>query len=299
MPLPDMSQLVSFETLGYYVDNSIKTYTESLISLINIASQSNSVEISTLIFSSGKAFDLKSPINMKLIVNNRIPIFDLILYFNLSDEAKKKIEWKVDESRIAYTEAQINFSVLFIYFMLMTRNKAFPERNEKIPNFLTRFMTTPMTIDDIKRCLSSNNLNFFNHKWIKNIEVNLLVPSIKNRLKQGIAGMRLFTIISDNEPDKEIDSNLRNLINMIKKLVHNGPFWEMHTLFQSTLLSSSSISSNLNNLLLDLYSKEKLNNLIESRSLYKMPIYNQRYSSYKTWGESFFNEFKSKLNFDV
>jgi hypothetical protein len=287
-----------FAPTGLYIDSALNSCSEALVNLINIASQVNVIEFKNLRFKCGKLFDLKSPITLGIIIQCRIPLFDLIVYSNLSDECKSKVVWEIDESRPHFIESQIAFSSLFIYFMLMTRNKALPDRNENIPAFLTKFMSTPMTIDDIKRCLSENNLNLFQHKWIQKINVNVLTPSLKNRLKQGIAGMRLFSIIRDNESDKPIDANLINLVNKIRQLVNDGPFWEMHTLFQSTNLSSASINSNLNNLILEIYSIEKLELLVKNRSLFKLPVFNPRALSYRTWGISFFSEFKSRINFD-
>jgi hypothetical protein len=294
----NMSFSLNFMSTSHYIDTSLKAYTEGLLSLINTASQLNTIDIKTLKFQCGKLFDLNSEVNLHTIINNRIPVFDLIIYMNLSDESKKKVSWIVDDSRPSFSESQIAFSSLFIYFMLMTRNKAFPERNENIPNYLAKFMTIPMTTSDIKRCLSENNLNLFQHDWIKNIKINLLSISLKNRLKQGIAGMRLFTIIRDHEPDKNVNSNISSLISRLKILVNEGPYWEMHTLFQSTFLSSSSINANLNNLILEIYTPEKIKELVENRSLYKYPVFNPRALSYRTWSDNFFNEFKSKINFE-
>jgi hypothetical protein len=187
-----MSSGFDFTLSGIYIDTTISLFGESLLSLINIAGQINQVEVSTLVFKCGKTFNPSSLINLKLIVENRIPLFDLIIYRSLSSEAKSKVVWIVDDNRSLYNESQISFSSLFIYFMIVTRNKAIPEKNESIPNFLSKFMTIPMTIEEISNCLSENNLNLFRHTWVKSIKVSLLSQPIINRFKQGIAGMRIF-----------------------------------------------------------------------------------------------------------
>lgn len=286
-----------FKPLGYYIDTDINRFSTSLIELINNAAQMKLVEISNLKFISKTAFNVNK-VDMLSIINNGIPIFDWLVYLNLSDEEKAKVNWTVDSSRKLYDETQISYSVLFIYFMIMTRNKPFPEKNEPFPLFLGKFMKVAMTLDDIKDCLSNNNLNMFTHSWVRRIKISNLIDPIKNRLRQGIAGMRIFSVIADNEPDKELDANLQNLVDRIRNLVHNGPYWEMHTLFQSAKLASMSINANLNNLLLEIYSREKLESLVKSRMLFKMPQFNARALSYKLWSSEFFSEYKSKIIFD-
>lgn len=293
-----MSTSLNLQPLGVYIDNSLKDFCESLVPLINIACQINNIELSSLKFSCGKQFDINSQISMNLIINNKIPIFDMIIYLNLSTENKAKVKWVVVDNRKSYNETQINFSCLFIYFMVMTRNKAFPDKNELIPNFLMKFMHIPMTIDDIKNCLSENNLNNFQHTWIKHISIKNLSPAIKNRFRQGIAGMRLMSLISNNDYDKVIDTNLKNLIGKIKHLVENGPYWQMHTLFQTPFLTSQSINSNLQNMILEIFSEDKIKGFINSKLLFKYPVYNSRYSNYKIWSDSFFSQYEDKIDFD-
>lgn len=283
---------------GNYIDNTLKGFGESLELLINVASQVNKLEVTNLKFVCGRRFEEEDVVDIKMIISHKIPYLDALIYISLSEENKKLVHWEVDDSRQEYTEAQITYSALFIYFMLVTRNKAIPERGENIPLFLTKFMSSHMTIEDIKKCLSENNLNLFNHEWIKDVRITNLSSAIKNRFKQGIAGMRLFTAIRDNEPNKNIDSNLKNLVSRIRELLQSGPFWEMHTLFQTPYLSSQSISANLNNLLLDLYTHEKLKEMEENNTIFKYPIFNPRAVQYKTWGDSFFSEYKTKIQFD-
>jgi hypothetical protein len=285
-----------FKSIGCYINTELIVYTKSLINLINHASENRKVEISSLLFTSTKEFDI-SKVTMRTIIDCGIPIFDFIIYQNLSEEDKKKIKWVIDSKRKIYTETEISFSTLFIYFMLITRNKVFPEKHENIPSFLLRFMITPMTVDDVKECLSNNNLSLFSHVWIKDIKISKLTDSLKNRIKQGIAGMRLFTVISENEPDKNINSNLSQLVDNIKFLINRGPYWEMHTLFQTSFLNSQSINANLNNLLIDLYSFDKLEQLVLNKSIFKMPKFNPRAIQYLQWSDNFFSEFKEVIKF--
>jgi hypothetical protein len=290
-----MSEMMNFESIGVYIDNNLEQFAESILSLINIASQPDKVELHTLRFISGRKFDVKAPINLKNVMRDRIPIFDLIIYANLTELQKSKVTWVIDDNRKNYSETQISFSCLFIYFMLMTRNKITPNDNEQIPSFLERFMSVPMSVEDIKDCLSSNNLDKFNHKWIKNIKIDSLSLTLQNRFKQGIAGMRLFSVFRDFPIDKDVSANLQLIVSNIKKVAEEGPYWEMHNLFNTNNLRGMSVNANLNNLILECYTEDKIKDLIKMKAIYKYPNFNPRSVSYHTWSDSFFSEYKTKL----
>jgi hypothetical protein len=290
-----MADDINFNSVALYIDNTLESFADSLLPLINIASQPNKIELATLKFHSGKVFDATAPITLKLVISNQVPIFDYIIYKNLSAEQKKRAKWIVDTNRQTFTESQISFSCLFLYFMLVTRNKPFPSSNESIPHFLNKFMTVPMSLSDIQHCLSENSLEHFQHKWIKTIDISTLSASLQNRFKQGIAGMRLYAIFRDFIPDREISNSTQVTVDRLKKLAIDGPYWEMHSLFQTVNLISSSISANLNNLILECFSEEKIKELVKMKAVFKYPIYNQRAIQYKTWSDSFFDEFKTKV----
>jgi hypothetical protein len=287
-----------FEVSGVYVNTELNQFGESMLDLINIASQLNKVELKSLKFISGIAFDPNAELKLKDIIRYKIPIFDYFIFINLPPEFKSRINWTVNTNRSAFNESQVSFSVLYIYFMVMTRNKFTLSENEKIPAFLMRFMVTAMSLEDIRNCLSENDLNVFSHTWIKSIKVNLLSMPLKNRFKQGIAGMRLFSIFRDYEPNKVIDASIRNCYHHVKKIATEGPYWEMHNLFQGNELASMSINANLQNLLLDCYDDDMITSMIKQKALFKYPIYNSRHVLYRSWGESFSSLYKLKLIFD-
>jgi hypothetical protein len=287
-----------FEVSGIYINTELNQFGESLLELINIASQLNRVELRNLKFITGVAVDVKMDMSLKDLVKYKIPFFDYFVFMNLPDDLRKKIIWNVDTSRHMYSESQIAFSVLYVYFMVITRNKASLSQDEKIPAFLMKFMTNPMSIDDIKDCLSLNDLNLFTHNWVKDIKTKNLSIPLKNRFKQGIAGMRLFSIFRDYEPDKSMDASITLSFESVRSLSINGPFWEMHNLFQGNELASMSINANLQNLILDSYKDETIQLMVKHKSLFKYPIYNNRHLTYKTWGASFVSLFKTKLVLD-
>jgi hypothetical protein len=156
-------------------------------------------------------------------------------------------------------------------------------------------MKIKMTVDEVKSILSNNDLNLFNHHWVKSIEIDNLSIALKNRLKKGISGMRLFSIFKDYPISNKINEKMKLLCTNIKKLAIEGPYWEMHNLFQPEELSVISINANLLNLILVCYDEETIKLMVNNRSLFRYPTYNQRAVQFEMWNDDFFNLFKSKL----
>jgi hypothetical protein len=292
-----MPQQLRFSPIGIYISTDLNLYGEALLDLINVASQLKKVEFGTLKFTCRSSFDKSKLLTFKQILDYRIPIFDYVIFLNLTEEEREKVNWIVNKENLPYLESTVCFSVLYTYFMVLTRNKFNLNENEKIPSFLMKFMTVPMSIEDIKSCLSSNDLNLFNHNWIKSIDISTLSIALKNRIRQGIAGMRLFSIFRDYIPDKTLNSNLKDIHEIVSRVAKSGPYWEMHTLFQPLALSSISLNSNLNNLIIDCFSEEQIDIMIKQKSLYRKPIYNERTKAYLKWDSSFENLFVEKLHF--
>lgn len=290
-----MQQIKPFNLSGDFVATDLKEFGNLLINLINVSSQTNQIELSDLRFSAGKMFDVNRLLTFDEILENRIPIIDYLIYLKLSNDQKQKVRWELNIARPAYTQSQVAYSVLCLYVMVVTRNKAMPDNNESIPMFLSKFMKLPMKLEEICDCLSNNDLNLFTHSWVKEIPVKSLSIALQNRFRQGIAGMRLFSIFRDYTPDMEIDESTKVTVDRIKDLVNGGPYWEMHTLFQPIELSSMSINSSLNNLMLVCYTDKKLSEMKHNKSIYRYPKYTAKGEQYKNWDMNFFSYFKSKV----
>jgi len=280
---------------GEFINNEFKTFGKLLEDLLNTASQNNIIELSNVKFIAGKPFDKNTELTFDQIIEYRIPIMDYLLFWSLDYEQRKRITWQLQSSRVEYNQTQVSFSLLLLYVMIMTRNKALPEENENIPIFLSKFMKIPIDIEDIRECLSYNNLNLFTHTWVKDVDISKLSNALQNRLAQGIAGSRLFSVFRDYDVDLDIDDKLKRVVENIKILVNNGPFWEMHTLFQPKELSAMSINSCLNNLMILCFSEKTLQKMKDNKSIYRMPKYSMKGEAVRNWDHKFFELFTTKL----
>ncbi|TBU06189.1 hypothetical protein CWI36_0496p0010 [Hamiltosporidium magnivora] len=112
-------------------------------------------------------------------------------------------------------------------------------------------------------------LDNINHSWIRNIKIERFSKAVQQRLHSGIAGSRLFNIFRSNIP-KNLNTcidDLINIYNVIKEVADNGLFYEMHPFFMPIELANISLSKNLFNLLVKLYSKEEVEHLKNNKQM--------------------------------
>lgn len=123
---------------------------------------------------------------------------------------------------------------LYIYFMVMTRNKIDFDKNERKPLFLQRFFSSGMSYKEIIKIITYNDISKFNHKWISVVDVGKLPESVMNRFKNGTAvEMGLFSIFRDYKPDIELNDYQQYLYDNLSQLRFYRPYYEMHILFQN------------------------------------------------------------------
>ncbi|TBU01101.1 hypothetical protein CWI39_1484p0010 [Hamiltosporidium magnivora] len=153
--------------------------------------------------------------------------------------------------------------------------------------------------DDIKIIIDPNLPSYKESDISRmiNIEIERFSKSDQQRLHSGIAGSRLFNIFRSNIPKNlnTCSEDLINIYNVINEVADNGPFYEMHPFFMPIELANISLCKNLYNLIVKLYSKEKIEYFKKCKQLYEIKGYDARYSQYLKWDKDIFNKFKSKI----
>lgn len=290
-----MTGIVKLECDLEYVDIAFENFhmlvSESLIKVAN----PDRLSYDELKFFSQTNPDLDNIKSIDEVRLQGIPIFDYFIYKSLNEPTRFSFSIKskvVSESPLEYLQ-----SIFSLYFILMTRGKPTLSDDETLPKFLSDYMRIKLTWADMLKNLSSNDITKIDHQWIKRIDVNSLPKAIRQRLASGIAGSRLFNVFSNFMPARYADllPQKRILFNILRKLSTEGPYLEMHPMFMPSKLASLSISRNLRNFIIDVYSKEEVITMVRNKVLYDQPVFDSRYRQYETWDESTFEDFKTKI----
>lgn len=293
-----MSLNNALETASKYISNKLEDGGSYFINLIKASCQDDSVEAKSMIFKCNKPKSIVEAMSLSALIEAHCPVFDYYIWCHQKKEDIPESDriW-ISATIPKRSESEISFSLLYIYFMSVTRNKILTDQNERMPAFLLKFAGNlkGLSPKEIVQIISYNNLDRFAHLWVKDINIQSLPISLQNRLMKGIAGNRLFSIIKDYQPTNNLTEQEQRAFDKLKIIANKGPCWEMHTTFQDTELRSISINANLNNLIARAYDEETLMMLVKGRSLYSKPVANQRDIQFLSWDDRFYNKFKSFL----
>lgn len=196
------------------------------------------------------------------IYNHGIHIFDFFIYKYLKSKNIDKA-FTVEKTKDLGSFPEYLQAIFSLFFISMTRGKTALNDNEVLPKFLSNYLNINLTYVKITKRLSSNPLSSLSHNWIQDINISELSKPVQQRLLSGIAGTRIFNVFKSYVPNNLSNVNISvvRIYNLVKDVANSGPFFEMHPFFIPTESSSISISKNLSNLLIEIFTAEELKDL--------------------------------------
>lgn len=260
------------------------------------ASDNTLISIKSLIFKT-KLEIPDEEFTLKDLARNGISIFDYYIYFSLVKTHKDSIVWIIDGNLRQFNEDDYAKGIFTVFFLLITRAKLRLNENEKMPKFITSYLDFKLGVQEFNDIVSRNNISNFDHSWVLKIDLSKLSKPVIQRLESGIAGCRKFNIFKTLKPKNydKLSDNLKISYDTIRKIAEDGPFSEMHPFGMTLSLKSSSISRNLDNMIIDIYTEDEINSMINSGILFTKPKYDQRYVQYKNYDKNFKNHFRNPL----
>lgn len=278
-----------------YIDISFESFAALVQESLEKIADLNKLSYDELRFRATKAPNFSLIKTMNDVHKFGIPIFDYYLHKHISPDKRK--DFLISASTISESFSEYMQSIFCLYFILMTRGRASLNDDEPLPRFLTEYLKVKLTWKEIANNLSSNDLTKMDHKWVKMININNLPLAVRQRLLCGIAGTRLFNIFKVYKPQNifNLSPNISYAYEIVKRVAMEGPYLEMHPLFMPARLASISISRNLKNLILDVYTKDEVTAMVKSKSLFEIPIADNRYRHYENWDENTFDDMRTKL----
>lgn len=283
---------------GHFFDIDMRNFGIMISKAIIQSSCTNLVNLDDLVIKLkiGNEENLNKISTLEDAYNVGFSIFDYYFYRYFKDMGKEvKIIYVEDKNLGTFTEYMKDLTVC--YFLLMTRGKILLSENEVMPKFITDFCNYKKSSKELLASLSDNDITKLNHSWIKEIDIMKLSRPFMQRLSSGIAGARLFNIFKSFTP-KELNvlsPELGRVYSVVRNISLRGPFYEMHPFFMPLNLSNLSVSKNLLNLILDIYTKDEVEALVNNRSLFDFPKYDSRYIQYLTWDSKTFQGFTNPV----
>lgn len=217
-------------------------------------------------------------------------LFDAVAWISFGRPASHKL--KVDPSMEATPKVnlhEISRAVFYVYFFLLTqaRYPAMKKSSDdsKVPNFLRNIMKMDRDQSYYVKVISSFEPAKFGSSWIRHIKFEGLGQEAFSRFGLGVAGYRLFGPFKLYAPKPGLSQALMDAYSFARKVAIHAPTWDIHPLTRkpSVLTSRGNLNKNLGNLILEVFTKSDIDEMVSSKILYSYPKREPAYMNYKTW----------------
>lgn len=180
-------------------------------------------------------------------------------------------------------------AVFYVYFFLVTQArypvKQVGDSQPAVANFLRVVMGMDGNQADYVNTLCSFEPQKFDPSWVKYVTFGNLGQEALSRFGLGVAGYRMFGPFKIYTPKENLSSELQNAVTFARNVAVASPSWDVHPLTRKpeVLTRRGNLNKNLNNLILDVFTEEQINEMVTSKMLYKKPEREPSYRNYLTW----------------
>jgi len=218
-------------------------------------------------------------------------LFDAIVWLTAGRPTTHPLEVNVTKSPDTIPSMHsIARSVFYCYFFLLTQAR-YPVRTagEGQPA-VANFLRVVMGMDENQSVYIDRLCSFepqkFNPAWVKFVAFANFGQEAISRFGLGVAGYRMFGPFKIYNPRAGLPANLMDAYNFARNISMAAPTWDIHPLTRNAevLTRRGNLNKNLSNLILDVFTDEQINEMVEAKMLYKRPEREPNYKNYFTWG---------------
>lgn len=277
-----------------YVNINMQHLAIMLQNTFELVSDISKVNLSNLKFQATKEIDFKVDNTIEEICESGMPVFDYYIGTQLVREGFT-VDVEITNDVQPKDVTKVQKGLFYVYFNLVTRAKPFVGEGEGIPAYIRNHIGLDMAPKDIEKYLTSNRLDNLDHTWIKAITITSLGAALCQRFSKGIAGSRHTSVFRDYQWKITISSQEAAICELLRDIANKGPFWEQHPFFTPEKLRGVSISKNIENMICHVYDEDTIKLMVKNKSLFKKPISDPKYTSWRQWNSDTFSDYKSPI----
>jgi len=184
---------------------------------------------------------------------------------------------------------EIARSVFYTYFFLLTQArypvKAGGEGQPAVANFLRVVMGMDQPQNEYIERICSFAPQKFDPAWVKWVNFGNFGQEALSRFGLGVAGYRMFGPFKIYSPKPGLSQELQNAVAFARAIATANPSWDVHPLTRKpeVLTRRGNLNKNLGNLILEVFTEDQINEMVQSKMLYKKPDKEPNYRNYLTW----------------
>jgi len=180
-------------------------------------------------------------------------------------------------------------AVFYCYFMLVTQARYPVSRSEtekpRIPNFLKTIMGMDKEQHIYVDTICSFAPQKFDPAWAQYVSFANFGQEVLSRFGLGVAGYRMFGPFGLYNAKPDMDPALKPAFEFARKIAKAPSSWNVHPLTRNPniLTARGNLNKNLNNLMLDAFSQEDLEEMAKSKVIYRIPTREPAHKQYRQW----------------
>jgi len=235
------------------------------------------------------------PENVKLVtltelLSRGMKLFDAIVWLTAGRPASHPlaVDPTLTKDKIPSMH-EIARAVFYCYFMLITQARYPVSRNEGEKPVIPNFLKSIMGMDKDQHVYVEQICSFapqkFDPAWAQHVNFRGFGQEVLSRFGLGVAGYRMFGPFGLYDPRPDMDPKLKPAFDFARKVAKAPSSWNVHPLTRSpnVLTARGNLNKNLNNLLLECFTKADLDEMKAARIIFKLPEREAGHRQYKQW----------------
>jgi hypothetical protein len=228
--------------------------------------------------------------NLEFLLKNGMKLFDAIVWLTAGAPASHPLvlDASITEKAIPSLH-EVARCVFYCYFFILTQARYPASRNEtnkpKVANFLKVVMGMDAEQNQYIETICSFTPQKFDPLWARNVSFVGLGQEVLSRFGLGVAGYRLFGPFKLYQPKAGISAELMNAFNFARNVAMAPPSWAIHptTRDPTVLTKRGNLNKNLGNLILRVFTKEQIDEMVTVKILYKYPEEEPTHKNFLAW----------------
>jgi len=230
----------------------------------------------------------KDSVTLTWLIGHGMKLFDAIVWLSAGSPSTHPLV--VDNTLTEDTITPLSLiadSVFYVFFFLLTqaRYPVVGSNPPKVANFLTNVMGFKDDQDKYIKRICSFDAEKFDPSWVKYVKFNNLGQEALSRFGLGVAGYRLFGPFKTYPPGHKLTAELQNAYDFARKVATSEPTWDIHPVTRSpvVLTKRGNLNKNLGNLIKEVFTDDQINEMVNSKMLYAVPMKEPTHRNYMTW----------------
>lgn len=224
------------------------------------------------------------------LLNAGMKIFDALVWLSAGRPTTHPLSQDSGATTAEITSLhEVARAVFYNYFFILTQARypvaSATVEKPKVPNFLSVIMGMAEDQGVYVARVCSFDPQKFDMRWVQSVKFTGMGQETVSRFGLGVAGYRSFGPFKLYVPDKPVPDSLNQAYKFARTVAMAEPTWDIHpaTRDASVLTKRGNLNKNLGNLILDLYSDDQIQEMVNTKVLYKKPEREASSRNYLTW----------------